>query len=283
LLDSLRACEVLELGDAESIRAALAATLVKRSDDRPLFDGLFDLYFRAGQQLGTQASESPLLALLDQMQLPQEVLDKLRQLLASLSAEMTAMGRVALGLEVPEIASLVQAAGLQAELASMQSPMQAGIFSYRVLAQLDVEGAAKQAEGAASRLAALLSPEDGEQVAGLVASNLRNFRSGVRAFVEGKFQLQEPEFRSELRRASLADRGFAQLTPADVSAMQDEVRRLARIFRSRMARRKHARARGALDLRRTMRASLATLAIHAAVYVHAAGSLCRRSKLRLRC
>jgi len=258
MLDSLRACEALELSDAETIRAALATTLVKRSEDLALFEGLFDLYFRAGQELAAQAADAPLLALLDRMQLPQDLQDKLRQLLASMAAEMSAMGRAALGLEVPEIGSLVQAAGLAAELASMQSPMQAGIFSYRVLAQLDVDGAAAQAEGAASRLAALLAPDQGEQVAGLVASNLRIFRTGVRSFVEGKFQLQRPEYRAELRRASLADKALAQLSPADLSAMQGEVRRLARVFRSRMARRKHARSRGSLDLPRTMRSSLAT-------------------------
>ncbi len=258
ILDSLRACEALQLGDADGVRAALATTLVKRREDLPLFDGLFDLYFRAGLGLHAQAADSPLLALLDQMQLSQEVQEEVRQLLAAISAQMTAMGRAALGLEAPEISSLVQAAGLQAELGAMQSPMQAGIFSYRVLAQLDVDDAAQEAEGAASRLAALLSPDQGAQIAGLVASNLRNFRSGVRAYVDGRFRLQKPEYRSDLRRTSLTDKALSQLSPADLIAMQVEVRRLARIFRSRMARRKRAQSRGALDLRKTMRCSLAT-------------------------
>lgn len=46
LLDGLRACEALGLRDPETLRSALAATLVKRREDRPLFDELFDLRHR---------------------------------------------------------------------------------------------------------------------------------------------------------------------------------------------------------------------------------------------
>lgn len=258
ILDAMRACEVLELADSATIRSALASTLVKRTEDQPLFDSLYDLYFRAGGKLANHASAAPLLALLDGLDLSPEVRERLRQLLSQMAAEMSAMGRSALGLEVPEIASLVQAAGLEVELSTMQSPMQAGIFSYRLLAQLDVDGGGREAEGAASRLAALLSADDGAQVVGLVASNLRSLRDGVRTFVEGKFNLQRPEYRTDLRQSTLSDKALAQLTTSDLSAMQLEVRRLARLFRSRAGRRRRARARGSLDLRKTMRSSLAT-------------------------
>ena len=44
-LDALRAIEVLGIEDREQVRAALAATLVKRAAQRPRYDALFDRFF----------------------------------------------------------------------------------------------------------------------------------------------------------------------------------------------------------------------------------------------
>lgn len=44
-LDAARAVTAVDLGERESVRAAYAATVVKRHAQRPVFDGLFDLWF----------------------------------------------------------------------------------------------------------------------------------------------------------------------------------------------------------------------------------------------
>ena len=46
-LDGVRAVTTLGLEDREDVRAALAATLVKRQSHRPSFDAVFDLFFPA--------------------------------------------------------------------------------------------------------------------------------------------------------------------------------------------------------------------------------------------
>src|SRR4051812_3368490 len=46
-LDAVDAIDALGIGERESLRAAYAATLVKRQNHRPAFDQVFDLYFPA--------------------------------------------------------------------------------------------------------------------------------------------------------------------------------------------------------------------------------------------
>src|SRR5690242_16695130 len=44
-MDMLRALDVVGLGERETVRAALRATMVKRTVDLPPFEQLFDLFF----------------------------------------------------------------------------------------------------------------------------------------------------------------------------------------------------------------------------------------------
>ncbi len=258
LIDAMRACQLTGMQDSVTTRSVLAATLVKRQEDRPTFDLLFDLFFLGGQGLAALAGDSPLSALVEKLELDESGKQKLLELLAAEMAEMSAMGRMALGLESRDIAALVQAAGLAEELGDIRSPLQVGFYSYRLLARLGLDEAAEMAEQVARRVSAHLRPHDADQLVGLVAENLRDFRQGVRSYVQAQFELRNPEFRQQVTRDGLADRSLSQLTAVEVDAMRNEIRRLARVLKARMALRKRARARGTLDLRKTTRASLAT-------------------------
>lgn len=258
LIDALRACQAVGIEDAATTRAALAATMVKRPEDRPTFDTLFDLFFRGGEGLAQLSGSAPLLALIESLQLDAASKQRLLDLLAAQLAEMSAMGRVALGVSATQIASLVQTAGLAVELGEIRSPLQVGFYSYRLLERLGFDDAETLATQVARQIAAHLAPADGEQIIGLVAHNMREFRQSVRSYVQGQFQLRNPEFRDQLSRESLADKSLSQLRATEIAAMRGEIRRLAHLLKARMAMRRRAKARGTLDFRKTTRASLAT-------------------------
>ena len=61
-LDAVDAIGALGLGERETLRAAYAATLVKRQNHRPGFDQVFDLYWPAlvGEGAGDQTLVEPL-------------------------------------------------------------------------------------------------------------------------------------------------------------------------------------------------------------------------------
>ncbi|WP_244938676.1 hypothetical protein [Actinomadura madurae] len=58
-LDAVRAMQAVDLLDRESLRAAYAATVVKRPQHRPTFDTLFDLWFPAAVGDGAGAGPAP--------------------------------------------------------------------------------------------------------------------------------------------------------------------------------------------------------------------------------
>ena len=75
-----------------------------------------------------------------------------------------------------------------------------------------MDQAGEEAQDAARRMATHLVEADREALSGLVTQNLRDFRSSVRAYVQGQFQLRNPEFREQLSRDSLLDKSFNQLS-----------------------------------------------------------------------
>src|ERR1700712_1937049 len=62
-LDAVEAIGALGLGQRETLRAAYAATLVKRQNHRPGFDQVFDLYWPA--LVGEGAGDRPLVEPVD--------------------------------------------------------------------------------------------------------------------------------------------------------------------------------------------------------------------------
>lgn len=258
LIDAMRACRAVGVEDPVTVKAVLAATMVKRVEDRPTFSTLFDLYFRNGQALARLGDTASLSAFIESLELDHACKQRLLERLAAMLQEMNAMTRLALGVEAAQLASLVQAAGLAIELSEIRSPLQVGFYSYRLLAQLGFDEAEAKATQIARQLSTLLSLEDSEKLVGLVTSNLRAFRQSIRSYVQAQFQLRNPEFRDTLARESLADKSLAYLKASEVAAMRGEIRRLAHLLKARMAMRRRARAHGSLDFRRTSRASLAT-------------------------
>src|ERR1700682_3728721 len=57
-LDAFSASEVTGLGERDAFRAALRATMVKRSTELPVFEELFDIFFSGLGEIIKQASQA---------------------------------------------------------------------------------------------------------------------------------------------------------------------------------------------------------------------------------
>jgi uncharacterized protein with von Willebrand factor type A (vWA) domain len=258
LLDAMRASELVGLADRSKLKAALGATLVKRTEDRPIFDELFELYFLGGKALASTAGDSALSHWVAERELDEATREALLRALAAELAEMSAMGRVAMGAQAPEVHTLLRGQSLREELASMRTPLQVGYFSYRVLEQLGMGQGEGEARAAAGRLAERFPEVPEEEFSGLIDTSVRAFRDSIRDYVQGQFRQANPRFREEMTSEALADKPLARISPAEVTAMRGEVRRLARLLRARLALRRRRQRAGTLDAARTLRASLAT-------------------------
>ena len=253
VIDATRATGVIDLLDREALRAAYAATTLKRPNHRRAFDTLFDLWFPAvtgdpsagrttsqdgGDGEGAEPGEG------DGKPDTEALRDRLRELL--LDGDEDALRRFA-----RETVRDLGRADTQ--------PGRQSWFSYRVLRGLSPETLT------ASLLETLLA---GQQRGGMAEKVARQTVSErIRAFQE--------MVESEVRRRLAEDRGPEQLSKTAVQPLAEQVdflrasrndmaelRRqvfpLARRLATRLTAKRRLGRTGKLDFRRTVRASLGT-------------------------
>jgi uncharacterized protein with von Willebrand factor type A (vWA) domain len=258
VLDALRAVETLGLADRKQFRSALRATLVKRLADEPVFDELFDLFFLGGAALAEASGDSTLAGWLSERELSDSSRAALFDAIAAEMAEMSAMGRAAMGGGAPQLGQLLRNREIREELASIRSPLQVGYFSYRVLEELGMDQGVAQARAAAGRLAQRIEEIPVEDWGKLIDTSVKALRDSIRDYVQAQFRQNQPTFRQDMVRETLADKPLQRLSPAEIALLRTEVRRLARLLRARLAVRRQRAREGAVDASRTLRASLAT-------------------------
>ena len=255
VVDAARAAAAVGLAEPEALRQALAAAMVKRARDRALFDELFDLTFLAGPV----ARLAPLEELLERAGVDPE---RARSMLAQLAAELAAMSplaRMAVGVGAAGLPGLLERAAGEVELGRLVSPLQIGFFTARVIEAIDVAGAERQLELLLARLADLgLDPAEIDEVGQLLRGGVADLRRAAREFVAAEARRQNASSLAAASARALSSRPLTALREQEIVELRGEVERLARLLRARIQLEPPAPRRGRLDLRRTLRRSLAT-------------------------
>jgi uncharacterized protein len=249
-LDAIAAFSVLDWGDREAIRQGYAATLVKRPAQRPTFESLFDLYFPrlVGEgvgDLGGDSGDEDGAAETGQSRDSGPALDALRAALA----EALAAGDDAM---LQRLAT--EAVGRFGAMRG-RGPGLSSWSAYTTLQRVSPQTLVDQV------VAALMA-------AGRVDDEARrraDRRVGAfTALVEAEAQRRIAEEKGPDHVARVAIRpsldrlDFTAARKADLVEMRREIYPLARRLATRLARERHARRRGPLDFRRTVRASIST-------------------------
>lgn len=257
-LDAVAAAQAVGLSQPDNLRAALLATLIKRTEDEAPFTELFDLYFRRPAAL-LRAQEAPLMEALRQRGLSEDELEHLLAILADEAARLDPTARSGMGLRRGDVESLIRLAGLSVDWGRLQSPLQVGYFTQQVLEQLRFRQA-QEALGMGGRLGGrlqrALGAERAEEVLGLMQDNLQRLRGAVRQHVQDEFQRRNVQFTQEFRQQLLEHKPFGQMTEDELRRLRTEVERLARKLRAAASLRRRQVRRGRLDLRQTLRRSL---------------------------
>ncbi|WP_329089994.1 VWA domain-containing protein [Actinomadura citrea] len=251
-LDAVRAVRAVDLLDRESLRAAYAATVVKRPQHRATFDTLFDLWFPAAVGDGAGAARDP--------ERPARTLDDDgRPVPAALDPQVRRRRD-----ELAELLLSGDDAGLRrfartAVAEYGRTPGQESWFSSGVLSALSPETLM------ARLLESVLTGRERGGMAERVAR--RTFRDRIARFsglVAGEVRRRIAEDTGVERTARIAVRpplerlDFAGATRAEMEALRREVYPLARKLASRLVQKQRHGRRGRLDFRRTVRASLAS-------------------------
>jgi uncharacterized protein len=247
-LDAVHAISGLGLGDRQTLRAAYAATLVKRQPHRPGFDQVFDLYFPAligdGHAAGGPAAESaeePARTATD----GPEALAEFRDSLVD-----------ALGMGDPDaLAVLAREAVQRFGLIRGRGPGEQRWSSYNVMNRVspsELVGRTLRGLG--------LELDDDPSTRRLVEAQVRVFEGLVDAEVRRRAaEVRGPEHVARYTvRKSIDQLDFTSARKSDLEEMRREIGPLARRLATRLNRHKAARRRGPVDFRRTVRASMSS-------------------------
>lgn len=258
LLDAVRAIEIVGLDDPTAVRAALEASLIKRVEDQAPFGDLFDLFFFRPGQFLKEREDAPLLRALREQGLDDEELEHVLALLADEAARLDPTARMALGMQRGGLEALLRLAGLQVDFARLQSPLQIGFFTQQVLEQLRFRQADAELRGLGQRLQRALPAERAAEVMRLVEENLGRLRTSVRDYVRTEFEKRNVRYTEQMRRELLLYKPFGSMSQEELLHLRREVERLAQKLRTAASLRPKLKKHGRLDVRRTLRAALAT-------------------------
>ncbi len=255
-LDAVHAIGALGIEERGTLRAAYAATLVKRQTHRPGFDQVFDLYFP--RLIGDGASAGPDVredgaagATAETAAGPGEdgpqALADFREALAT-----------AMALGDPDALDLLAREAVQRfGLIRGRGPGEQRWSSYNVVNRVSPD------ELIARAMAALLGPttaDDDPSLRRLVEAQARVFEELVDAEVRRRAaEVRGPQHVARHTvRPAIEQVDFTSARRNDLELMRREIAPLARRLATRLSREQHARSRGPLDFRRTIRASMST-------------------------
>lgn len=243
-LDAIAALQTLDWSERHTIRDGYAATLVKRQSQRPTFEALFDIYFPRMVGDGVTAStdegaDQP--AVRDNAQALQdfraELLEALaaddQQTLARMAAEMVARFGAMPG-RGPGLSSWSAYTALQ-----RVAPSQ---LVDQIVRGLLAEG---RNDDEAQRVA-------GRRLGGFTRMVEDDARRRI-AEEKGPDHVANVAIRPTIDRLD-----FTSARKADLEEMRREIYPLARRLATRLTKEHHAKRRGPLDFRRTVRASMST-------------------------
>ena len=244
-MDSMRAVKVIGISEKESFRQSLRATLIKESNDFPIFDELFPLFFSSGGPPLQNALED----------LSDDEKSMLKAALAAMSGRLQQLLDWLTSGDGPtrgELEEMARRAG--SEWAN--NPGEARWVSRRMLRQMGFQHLEEQVRQLVERLQEMgMSQEAIGQLLGVVDANREALADQVARQV-GLQVAREREDRSrELHGHDLMHKPFQSLTDAEADILRKEVQRLVTQLRSRASLRRKRGKEGKFDPKSTMRAN----------------------------
>jgi uncharacterized protein with von Willebrand factor type A (vWA) domain len=259
-IDSFQALDELSIDDREVFKDALRATMVKRGEEVPTFDQLFDLFWSGfyDNLRGAFGETAAMLAGLgmDLEELLRRIGDQLKEMQGDVG-ELSALARAMLTADLSQLEQLIREAASQAGIDRIENFLQVGFFGRRTLEQMGAEGAAEQLRELAARLeAAGMAPEEVRALRQLIDGLMDALRKSVRAYTERELQKHNHDYMEKFRRETLLEKSFYHLTEEEIRKMREVVERLAQRIKNILSIRRRRLKRGKLDLHQTLRRNM---------------------------
>ncbi len=251
-LDAAHAVSQLGLSDREQFRAVMRATLCKRAADESAFDRAFEFFF-SGAARTFEAIDAALARRIEEEGLLEgDDLKMILWMLPQLLGGMSPMAQAVLNGDRSMLARIFGQAALQLDFSRMQSSLQTGFFTRRMLIGAGVEQMRGDLASLQRELVARGVTQGGvEIVSRYLSEAMRKVEDAAREEVDrqGKARLAKAS-------GGINDRAFHTLSRVEVDQAQRAVRALATKLKARLVRRARSKRKGTLHPLRTLRKNL---------------------------
>jgi uncharacterized protein with von Willebrand factor type A (vWA) domain len=259
-LDSFTALDELTLDDRGVFRDALRATMVKRGEEIPSFNELFDLYWSGFYDSLRETFGDAALGLealgIDLDELMRRLAEQLQNMEGDLG-DLSELARAMLTMDLDQLEQMIRQAAEQAGIDRIENFLQVGFFSRRTLEQMGLEGATQELRDLAAALEqAGMSPEEVAALRGLIDRLMEAARKSARNFTERELQQRNHDYMEKFRRETLLEKSFYHLTEEEIRKMREVVERLAQRIKNILSVRRRRLNRGKLDLHQTLRRNM---------------------------
>ena len=259
-IDAFNALDELSLDDREIFCDALRTAMVKRGDDIPAYDELFELFWSGYYDNLRQA--------FDQMEGDlggmgidlDQLLKQLAEMMKGMDGEfdLSELAKALLTQDLSQLENMIRQAAEEAGTGRIENMLQVGFFSRRTAEQLGLEGASQELENLVERMRALgMGDAQIQQMQELMRKLMETVRRAVRNFTERELQQQNHNYMEKFRREMLTEKSFYHLTEDEIMRMREVVTRLAQRIKNILSVRKKRQKRGKLDLHQTLRRNMA--------------------------
>jgi hypothetical protein len=250
--DAARAASEVGLQDKGIFRSVLRTTLVKRQQDVDVFNRAFDFFFSGAAKTFEAIDKSLFDQIREQGLIEGDNLTMLLYQMNQLFNGLSPLAQAALMGDRARLAQIFRSATLQLDLSQMQSTMQTGFFSRRLMVAAGIDGARSELKGLEDELRKRGLPAEGvEIVSRHVAEAMRKVEEAGRREVK-----RQADARIRKPTGGMVDKPLHQLSQAEVDQMQAAVRTLAEKLKARLIRKQRSKRRGTLNVRRTLRRNL---------------------------
>ena len=260
-IDAFEALDELSLEERELFKDALRTSMIKRGDEIPTYDQLFDLFWSGfydslresfGDMGGALAEAG-----IDLEELLRQIAEQMGEIDAG-NLDLAELAKALLTQDLSNLENLIREAAEAAGIDRIENMLQVGFFSRRTVEQMGMEGAAEQLEALAQQLEeAGMSPEQAAAMRELIQRLMETLRRAVRNYTERELQTRNHDYMEKFRREMLTEKSFYHLTEDEIKRMREVVARLAQRIKNILSIRRKRLKRGKLDLHTTLRRNMA--------------------------
>jgi uncharacterized protein len=256
-LDAITAADVTGLGERDSFRAALRTTMIKRANELPVFEELFDVYFTGLGEIIKGASKAVQDALSMSDQDFQQFLDQMEEMLKEHGDELSELAKQLLQNKDGQLERMMREAARAVRMQGIQRTIEENYFARALARALGFDKLEAEIKELRDQLSKLdLGSALRAKMEEYLDRRLKMLDDIIRKYVRQEREKRDMKSREESRMNQLADKSFYYLSDEELAKMREAVTRLAQRLKNIIAVRRKRMKKGRFDIKRTLRANL---------------------------